>query len=82
MRCHPPNLCSVRFVTFMDSSKANYVLETIYKRFGIAKDPPLCPWMGLHSTFYTECVGRLPYALARELSLLTTFNKFVSELEL
>ena len=28
--CHPPNLCSVRFGTFIDSSKANYVLEKIY----------------------------------------------------
>ena len=37
----PPHLCSVCFITFMDSSKANLVLEKFDKKLGFGQTPPL-----------------------------------------
>ena len=36
----PPHLCSVCFITFMDSSKANLVLEKFDKKLGFGQPPP------------------------------------------
>ena len=75
MRCHPPNLCSVRFVTFMDSSKANYVLETIYKRFGIAKDPPPLPLDGTTFHFLRRMRRTAPLCLGTRTFIVDDFQQ-------
>ena len=40
----PPHLCSVCFITFMDSSKANLVLEKFDKKLGFGQAPPPPVW--------------------------------------
>ena len=40
----PPHLCSVCFITFMDSSKANLVLEKFDKKLGFGQTPPPPGW--------------------------------------
>ena len=36
----PPNLCSVCFITFLDSSKANLILDNFNKKLGFSQTPP------------------------------------------
>ena len=46
----PPHLCSVCFITFMDSSKANLVLEKFDKKLGFGQTPP--PLFGPKDQFF------------------------------
>ena len=40
----PPHLCSVWFITFMDSCKANLVLGNFAKKLGFVQNPQLFPF--------------------------------------
>ena len=50
------NLCMMCFITFMDSSKANLVLEKNNKNLGVADTPP--PWLGHNSKYLQRSVMR------------------------
>ena len=45
----PPHLCSVCFITFMDSCKANLVLGNFAKKLGFGQTPP--PWLVQKTNF-------------------------------
>ena len=46
----PPHLCSVCFITFMDSCKANLVLGNFAKKLGFGQTP-LAPWLVRKTNF-------------------------------
>ena len=54
----PPHLCSVCFITFMDSSKANLVLEKFDKKLGFGQTPP--PVWSKRPNFSVFSFWRLP----------------------
>ena len=54
----PPHLCSVCFITFMDSCKANLVLGNFAKKLGFGQTPP--PWLVQKTNFSHFFFWRLP----------------------
>ena len=55
----PPHLCSVFFMTFMDSSKATMVLNNSDKKFGFGQAPP--PLVEIKSHWFTDFCREIIY---------------------